>query len=80
MFASVEGYYDGKKIVMEEDVELEPGQEVIVTIINAQRRHANARKYIETITLCRKSSLKNRAAFLRDMAGTHWGHKNERGL
>ena len=38
MFASVKGYYDGKKIVMEEDVELEPGQEVIVTIINAQHR------------------------------------------
>lgn len=37
MITSVKGYYDGQKIVIEDDVEMAPGQEVIVTILNMPR-------------------------------------------
>lgn len=34
MLAAVKGYYDGKHIVMEENIEMVAGQEVIITILN----------------------------------------------
>lgn len=37
MLTSVKGYYDGQKIVIEDDIEMAPGQEVIVTILNMQQ-------------------------------------------
>lgn len=38
MLASVKGYYNGKQIVMDEDVKLTAGQEVIVTILEIQKK------------------------------------------
>lgn len=38
MLAAVKGYYNGKQIVMNEDVKLADGQEVIVTILEMQNK------------------------------------------
>lgn len=38
MLAAVKGYYDGKQIVMDENVNLKVGQEVIVTILDIQSK------------------------------------------
>lgn len=38
MLAAVKGYYNGKQIVMNEDVKLTAGQEVIVTILDMQEK------------------------------------------
>ena len=38
MLAAVKGYYNGKQIVMNEDVKLAVGQEVIVTILEMQNK------------------------------------------
>ena len=38
MLAAVKGYYNGKQIVMNEDVKLAAGQEVIVTILEMQNK------------------------------------------
>lgn len=38
MLAAVKGYYNGKQIVMYEDVKLAAGQEVIVTILEMQNK------------------------------------------
>ena len=38
MLAVVKGYYNGKQIVMNEDVKLAAGQEVIVTILEMQNK------------------------------------------
>ncbi len=38
MLAAVKGYYDGKQIVMEENIDLTKGQEVIVTILDMKRK------------------------------------------
>lgn len=38
MLAAVKGYYNGKQIVMNEDVKLATGQEVIVTILEMQNK------------------------------------------
>ncbi len=38
MLAAVKGYYDGTQIVMDEDVNLKVGQEVIVTILDIQKK------------------------------------------
>lgn len=36
MLTAVKGYYDGKKIVMDEDIELSAGQKVIVTVLEME--------------------------------------------
>jgi len=38
MLAAVKGYYDGTQIVMDENVNLKVGQEVIVTILDVQKK------------------------------------------
>ena len=38
MLAAVKGYYDGTQIVMDENVNLKVGQEVIVTILDMQKK------------------------------------------
>ena len=38
MLTAVKGHYNGNQIVMDEDVELSEGQEVIVTILEKSRR------------------------------------------
>ena len=38
MLAAVKGYYDGNQIVIDEDVDLSVGQEVIVTILEKQKQ------------------------------------------
>ena len=38
MLAAVKGYYNGKQIVMDEDVKLTAGQEVIITILEMQNK------------------------------------------
>lgn len=42
MLAAVKGYYNGKQIVMNEDVKLAAGQEVIVTILEMQNKAKKA--------------------------------------
>lgn len=37
MLTSVKGYYNGNQIVMEEDIQLSAGQEVIVTVLDTKR-------------------------------------------
>ena len=44
MLAAVKGYYDGTQIVMDENMNLKAGQEVIVTILDMQKK---ARKEID---------------------------------
>ena len=38
MLTAVKGYYDGNQIVIDEDVDLSIGQEVIVTILEKQKQ------------------------------------------
>lgn len=38
MLTAVKGYYNGSQIVMDEDIKLTAGQEVIVTILEMQRQ------------------------------------------
>lgn len=38
MLAAVKGYFNGKQIVMDEDVKLPAGQEVIITILEMQNK------------------------------------------
>lgn len=38
MLSAVKGYYNGEQIVMNEDVKLVAGQEVIVTILEMQNK------------------------------------------
>lgn len=38
MLAAVKGYYDGTRIVMDEDIDLMEGQEVIVTILDMKKK------------------------------------------
>lgn len=40
MLTAVKGYYDGRQIVINEDVNLKAGQEVIVTILEMQKKTA----------------------------------------
>ena len=37
MLAAVKGYYNGSQIVIEEDVNLDDGQEVIMTILDRKK-------------------------------------------
>ncbi|MCM1499832.1 MAG: hypothetical protein NC124_15320 [Clostridium sp.] len=49
MLAAVKGYYDGKTIVMDEDVKLTAGQEVIVTVLDTKaeaKQNINLSKYV----------------------------------
>ena len=49
MLAAVKGYYNGKQIVMDEDVKLVAGQEVIVTILemqNKEKKTIDLKKYM----------------------------------
>ena len=49
MLAAVKGYYNGKQIVMNEDVKLTAGQEVIVTILerqNKEKKNIDLKKYM----------------------------------
>ena len=38
MMSAVKGYYDGKQIVINEDVKMSIGQEVIITILDMLRK------------------------------------------
>ena len=40
MLTSIEGYYDGRQIVMDERVALREGQRVIITILEPMAEHA----------------------------------------
>ncbi len=49
MLAAVKGYYNGNHIVINEDISLNTGQEVIVTILdtqNAPEKKIDLRKYL----------------------------------
>lgn len=49
MLAAVKGYYNGNQIVIDEDVNLSVGQEVIVTILEKQqqtRKEIDLKKYM----------------------------------
>jgi len=49
MLAAVKGYYDGTQIVMDENVNLKVGQEVIVTILDIQkeeRKKVDLKQYV----------------------------------
>ena len=49
MLAAVKGYYNGKQIVMDEDVNLAAGQEVIITILemqNKEKKKIDLKKYM----------------------------------
>ena len=49
MLIAVKGYYDGKQIVMDEDIKMAAGQRVIVTILDAEKAHqkkVDLRKYM----------------------------------
>lgn len=43
MMTAVKGYYDGKKIVMDEDIELSAGQKVIVTVLEMEEPESEKR-------------------------------------
>lgn len=43
MLTAVKGYYDGKKIVMDEDIELSAGQKVIVTVLEMEEPESGKR-------------------------------------
>ncbi len=50
MLAAVKGYYNGNHIVINEDISLNTGQEVIVTILdtqNAPEKKIDLRKYMD---------------------------------
>lgn len=51
MLAAVSGYYNGSHIVMDEDLKLQPGQQVIITILDKvqpqeETRKVNLKKYM----------------------------------
>lgn len=49
MLTAVNGYYNGEQIVMEEEVNLQAGQKVIVTILDyipARKKQINLEKYM----------------------------------
>lgn len=49
MLTAVKGYYNGNHIVINEDVTLSTGQEVIVTILDspsAERKNIDLKKYM----------------------------------
>lgn len=49
MLTSVKGYYNGNQIVMEEDIQLSAGQEVIVTVLDTkrpQKKKIDLKKYM----------------------------------
>lgn len=50
MLTAVEGYYDGNRIVMDEDIHLSVGQRVIVTVLEtkelSQGQKPDLRKYM----------------------------------
>lgn len=49
MLAAVKGYYNGNQIVMDEDIKLVAGQEVIVTILDMQKqtkKNVELKKYM----------------------------------
>lgn len=49
MLAAVKSYYDGKQIVMEEDIDMVIGQEVIVTVLdipNKAKKKVDLKKYM----------------------------------
>lgn len=49
MLTSVKGYYNGNQIVMEEDIQLSAGQEVIVTVLEMekpQKKKIDLKKYM----------------------------------
>lgn len=49
MLTAVKGYYNGKQIVMEEDIQLSAGQEVIVTVLEMKKqpkKEIDLKKYI----------------------------------
>lgn len=49
MLAAVKGYYDGSKIVIDEDVPMTAGQELIITILEprkTERKKYDLRKYM----------------------------------
>lgn len=49
MLAAVKGYYNGSHIVINEDINLSTGQEVIVTILDTQsipEKKINLKKYM----------------------------------
>lgn len=49
MLTAVKGYYNGNQIVMEEDIQLSTGQEVIVTILETpkqSKKKINLKKYM----------------------------------
>ena len=49
MLSAVKGYYDGSKIVMNEDIPMMAGQEVIITIlepVKTKTKNYDLRKYM----------------------------------
>lgn len=49
MFSAVKGYYDGSKIVMDEEIPLTAGQELIIMILEpaeAEAKQVDLRKYM----------------------------------
>lgn len=49
MLTAVKGYYNGNQIVMEEDIQLSVGQEVIVTVLDMkkpQKKKIDLKKYM----------------------------------
>lgn len=49
MLTAVKGYYNGNQIVMEEDIQLSAGQEVIVTVLDMkkpQKKKIDLKKYM----------------------------------
>ncbi|MFG6377550.1 MAG: hypothetical protein K1W19_04425 [Lachnospiraceae bacterium] len=49
MLAAVKGYYDGTQIVMDEDIHMAVGQEVIITVLdipNRAKKKIDLKKYI----------------------------------
>lgn len=42
MLAAVKGYYNGERIVIDEDVEMAKGQELIITILDMQEKHKDS--------------------------------------
>ena len=70
MLTAVNGYYNGKSIVMEERVKLLDGQKVIITILDGTR---DKRK----TTRSRKSDQKTAA---RKLAGLWINHDNDKSV
>ena len=70
MLTAVNGYYNGKSIVMEEQVRLLAGQKVIITILDEARDK-------KTATRLRKSDQKTVA---RSLAGLWMNHDNDKSV